>query len=62
MEVGYNTTDIGGEFQWYEDGKFVGLHVAVNAKLHHSFHWRDRVLYGRRSNRRLLLIIKTMAA
>src|SRR5258705_9280242 len=38
MEVGYNTTDIGGEFQWYEDGKFVGLHVAVNAKLHHSFH------------------------
>jgi hypothetical protein len=38
MEVGYNTTDIGGEFQWYEDGKFVGLHVAINAKLHHSFH------------------------
>jgi hypothetical protein len=38
MEVGYNTTDIGGEFQWYEDGTFIGLHLATNAKLHHSFH------------------------
>jgi hypothetical protein len=38
MEVGYNTTDIGGEFQWYKDGKFIGLHLATNAKLHHSFH------------------------
>ena len=38
MEVGYNTTDVGAEFQWYEDGKFVGLHLASNAKLHHSFH------------------------
>jgi len=37
-EVGYNTTDIGGEFQWYKDGKFVGLHVAANSKLHNSFH------------------------
>ena len=38
MEVGYNTTDIGGEFQWYKDGKFVGLHIAANSKLHNSFH------------------------
>ena len=38
MEVGYNTVDAGGEFQWYKDGKFIGLHLAANAKLHHSFH------------------------
>ena len=38
MEVGYNTTDVGAEFQWYKDGKFIGLHLAANAKLHHSFH------------------------
>ena len=38
MEVGYNTTDIGAEFQWYKDGKFIGLHWATNSKLHHSFH------------------------
>jgi len=38
MEVGYNTTDVGAEFQWYEDGTFIGLHLATNAKLHHSFH------------------------
>ncbi len=38
MEVGYNTTDIGAEFQYYKDGKFIGLHLAHNAKLHHSFH------------------------
>ena len=37
-EIGYNTTDVGAEFQWYKDGKFIGLHAAVNAKLHHSFH------------------------
>ena len=38
MEVGYNTTDVGAEFQWYKDGKFIGLHLAMNSKLHHSFH------------------------
>ena len=38
MEVGYNTTDIGAEFQWYKDGEFIGLHLATNSKLHHSFH------------------------
>lgn len=37
-EIGYNTTDFGAEFQWYKDGKFIGLHAAVNAKLHHSIH------------------------
>jgi hypothetical protein len=38
MEVGYNTTDLGAGFQWYKNGKFIGLHAAVNAKLHHSIH------------------------
>jgi len=38
MEVGYNTTDVGAEFQWYKDGKFIGLHVAANSKFHNSFH------------------------
>lgn len=38
MEVGYNTTDVGAEFQWYKDGKFIGLQLATNARLHHSFH------------------------
>src|SRR4030095_4679166 len=38
MEVGYNTTDIGAEFQWYKDGKFIGRQAALNSKLHHSFH------------------------
>jgi hypothetical protein len=38
MEVGYNTTGMGAEFQWYEDGMFIGLQLAANAKLHHSFH------------------------
>ena len=38
MEVGYNTTDVGVEYQWYEDGQFIGLHLANNAKLHHSFY------------------------
>ena len=37
-EIGYNTVDVGGEFQWYKDGKFIGLHLASNAKLHHSIH------------------------
>jgi len=37
-EVGYNTSDIGAEFQWYKDGKFIGLHLATNSKLHHSIH------------------------
>ena len=38
MEVGYKTADVGAEFQWYEDGSFIGLHLATNSKLHHSFH------------------------
>ncbi len=38
QEVGYNTTDVGAEFQWYKDGKFIGVHLATNAKLHNSFH------------------------
>ena len=38
MEVGYNTTDIGGEFQYLKNGKFIGVHLAINAKLHHSIY------------------------
>lgn len=38
MEVGYITRDLGAEFQWYKDGKFIGLHLAFNARLHHSVH------------------------
>ena len=37
-EIGYNTHDIGAEFQYYKGGQFIGLHLAHNAKLHHSFH------------------------
>src|SRR5262245_37872792 len=37
-EVWYSTTDIWSEFQYYKDGKFIGLHLAHNARLHHSFH------------------------
>ena len=35
-ELGYNTNDIGGEFQWYPSGKITSLHVAFNAIMHHS--------------------------
>ena len=35
-ELGYNTNDIGGEFQWYPSGKIASLHVAFNAIMHHS--------------------------
>ena len=38
-EIGYNTNDVGAGFQYYKDGKFIGLHLAHNAKLHHSFHF-----------------------
>jgi hypothetical protein len=36
QEVGYNTTDIGAEFAHYTGGNVFNLHVAFNAKLHHS--------------------------
>jgi len=38
IDVGYRTTDIGIEYQHFNDGSFVGLHFAANAKIHHSFH------------------------
>ena len=40
IEMGYTTTDIGGEFQWYPAGTITGLHIAFNAKLHSSVHIR----------------------
>lgn len=39
VEVGYNTTDIGAEYQNYSDGNIIRLHLAFNSKLHHSFHF-----------------------
>ena len=38
VEVGYNTTDIGAEYQYYKEGSIYKLHLAFNSKLHHSFH------------------------
>jgi hypothetical protein len=38
--VGYSTTDIGGELQWYPAGLIAGLHIAYNAPLHHSVQFR----------------------
>ena len=35
-EIGYNTTDIAGEFRWYPAGTITALHIAMNAKIHHS--------------------------
>ena len=36
VEVGYTTTDIGAQFQWYPSGTISGLHLAFNSKIHHS--------------------------
>ena len=35
-EVGYNTTDVGAEFNHYSGGNIYNLHLAFNAKLHSS--------------------------
>lgn len=40
QDVGYSTTDIGGEFQWYPAGTISGLHIAFNSQFHHSMHVR----------------------
>ncbi len=37
QEVGYKTTDIGVEYQYYTGGGIYKLHLAFNSKLHHSF-------------------------
>ena len=37
QEVGYNTADIGAEYNYYKGGSMYNLHVAFNSKLHHSF-------------------------
>ena len=36
VEVGYTTTDIGAQFQWYPSGTISGLHLAFNSRIHHS--------------------------
>lgn len=35
-EIGFRTTDIGGQFQWYPSGTISSLHLAFNARMHHS--------------------------
>jgi hypothetical protein len=40
QEIGYSTTDVGGEIQGYSQGITGGLHVAYNATLHHSIQFR----------------------
>ena len=56
QDIGYSTTDIGGEFQWYPSGTITGLHIAFNSKLHSSVHLRfgynktDRKDWGSHSN------------
>lgn len=37
QEVGYNTTDIGAAYQYSPDFNAFSLHLAMNAKIHHSF-------------------------
>jgi hypothetical protein len=56
QEVGYNTTDIGAEYQNYSEGNIIKLHVAFNSKLHHSFHFS--VGYNSMSNDELPAGIK----
>lgn len=40
QNMGFRTTDIGGEYQWYPHGSIYNLHVAFNSKLNHSFQLR----------------------
>jgi hypothetical protein len=40
QNMGFRTTDIGGEYQKYNRGSIYNLHVAFNAKLNHSFQLR----------------------
>jgi hypothetical protein len=37
VAVGYSTTDLGGEYNYYSGGNIFSFHLAFNAKLHHSF-------------------------
>jgi hypothetical protein len=40
QEMGFRTTDIGGEYQHYNRGSVYNLHLAFNAKLNHSIQLR----------------------
>lgn len=40
QDMGYTTTDVGGEFQWQPDGLLVNLQLAFNAKIHSSLIFR----------------------
>ena len=40
QDLGYKTTDIGVDLQWQPDGLLVNLHLAFNAKTHHSLVFR----------------------
>jgi len=40
QEIGYTTTDVGGEFQWHKNGTIYALHLAFNSKLNKAFNIR----------------------
>jgi hypothetical protein len=41
QEIGYTTTDIGGEAQWYSAGGYIsGLHIAFKGAVHSGFQIR----------------------
>jgi hypothetical protein len=40
QDMGFRTTDIGGEYQWNPRGSVYNLHLAFNSKLNHSFQLR----------------------
>jgi hypothetical protein len=40
QDLGFRTTDLGAEIQLYPQGKIYNLHIALNAKLNHSFQLR----------------------
>jgi hypothetical protein len=40
QDLGYKTTDVGGEIQYQPDGLLLHLHLAFNAKTHHAVIFR----------------------
>lgn len=40
QDLGYNSVDIGGDYQWNPDASTYSLQVASNAKIHHSVLFR----------------------
>jgi len=40
QDLGFRTTDIGAEYQWFPRGAIYNLHLAINARLNHSIQVR----------------------